>query len=46
MSKSKTARKNAKDKAKFRRRRAWATGQMSPVFRRKQLIRLKRKRKP
>ena len=45
MKKNKTARKKASEKAKFRRRRAWATGQMSPVFRRKQKIRLKRKHK-
>ena len=43
MGKGKTARKKAGEKAKFKRRRAWATGLMSAVYRRKQKSRLKRK---
>ena len=42
MSKSKTAKKNAKQKAKFKRRRMRATGEWKHINRRKQKIRLKK----
>lgn len=45
MSRGKTARKKAMERAKFRRRRLYATNAHKPIVRRKQKIRLKRRRK-
>jgi hypothetical protein len=45
MGKGKTARKKAAEKAKFRRRRLGKARELTRVFRRKQRIRLKRKKK-
>ncbi|HKI96838.1 MAG TPA: hypothetical protein VKB51_00055 [bacterium] len=42
--KGKTARKKGAEKAKFRRRRMSKTRELTRIFRRKQRIRLKRKK--
>ena len=44
MSKGKTARKKAMERAKFRKRRLYATNAYKPLGRRKQKVRLKHKR--
>jgi hypothetical protein len=44
MARGKTARKKASERAKFKRRRMRATGEYAHVFRRKQKVRLKRRK--
>lgn len=45
MAKGKTARKKGAERAKFRRRRMRATGELTRIFRRKQRVRLKAKKR-
>jgi len=44
MAKGKSARKKAQEKAKFKRRRMSATNELTRIFRRKQRVRLKRRK--
>lgn len=45
MAKRKSGRKKGTERAKYRRRRMAATGELTRIFRRKQRVRLKAKKK-